>query len=94
MIEFLTEQKFESFKLSIQTLLGKNRCIVRDKYETAYRHKSKKLSIFGSVQIDAKNQLTENRIESFSLNLRLLIVTLKKEIKPVVTEKHDFDNRG
>ena len=40
-----------------------------------------------------KNQLTEIWIQSSSLSARLLIVTLMKEIKPVVTEKHHFDGR-
>ena len=42
---------------------------------------------------DAKNQLTVIWNESFFLRARMLIVTLVKELKPVVTEKHHFDNR-
>ena len=36
----------------------------------------------------AKNQMTELWIESFSLSVRGLLVTVMKEIKTAVTEKH------
>ena len=37
--------------------------------------------------------MTEICIESFSLSVRLLIVTLMEGIKIVVTDKHHFDDR-
>ena len=45
------------------------------------------------ARFSGKNEQTENRIQVFSLSVKLLIVTLMIEIKPVVTEKHHFDNR-
>ena len=40
-----------------------------------------------------KNEMTDIPIESFSLSTKLLMVTLMKEVKTVVTEKHHYDNR-
>ena len=44
--------------------------------------------------IDAKNQVTEFSIESHALSVIFLSMTRLKKIKPVVTEKHQFDIQG
>ena len=46
-----------------------------------------------SPGFDAKNHMREIGIEFFSLGVKLLIVTLMKEIKAAVTERHNCDNR-
>ena len=55
--------------------------------------KSKKIDSWECPDFDAKDQLTEKIIETFSLSVKLPIVTLMKEIGPVATEKHHLDNR-
>ena len=40
-----------------------------------------------------QKKLTKIPMKSFSLSLKLLIVSLMKEIKTEVTEKHQSDNR-
>ena len=37
------------------------------------------------------NQLTEKSTKSFSIGVRFLIMTLMKEINPVITDRHLFD---
>ena len=70
------------------------RLLSRDKLELEYRQKStKKNLILGSVLIlMQENQMTENWMESFPSTVRLLIVTLLKEVQTVVTDIHHFDN--
>ena len=46
-----------------------------------------------SPDFDAKNQLTEIGLESFSPSVRFLIVIFMKENKPVITEKHHSHKR-
>ena len=42
---------------------------------------------------DAKNKMTEVRIESICPSAKLLIVIFMKQVKLIVTENHHFDER-
>ena len=53
----------------------------------------KKLDISGSPDFKAKNQMKEYSIKLFTLTVGLLILTIMKEIKPLVTEKRHLDNQ-
>ena len=83
----------ESFQLrpcwkKLSLYLERNMRLNVDKSE-----QNKNLDSWECSDFDAKDQRTEFYIESFFLSVRLLIVTLLKEIKTVVTQKHNFDKR-
>ena len=54
----------------------------------------KKFDTLENPDSDTKNQMVEISFESFSLTVRLLILTIMKEVKPVVTEKRHLDNQN
>ena len=83
-------------RFPIEIFLEEFKPVNKEKFESGNRKKKqnffKKIDSWECPDFDSKNQLTENVIESFFPSLRLLIVTLMEGIKPVVTEKHYFDN--
>ena len=94
-IQFLIVSYCMSFNLSIAILLEEIRLIVLEKFEISYRHNSMKktFDFRERPDFDFKIQLTQSWIKFFPLVVRLLILTLMKQIKPVVTRKQHFDIR-
>ena len=84
-------------ELRTETFVEEIRRLVTVKIDVEYQQKSKKLkkSISGRVPVyDGTTQVTKIWIESFSLNVMLLLLTLLKWIIPIVTEKQPFDYRN
>ena len=84
-------------ELRTETFVEEIRRLVTVKIDVEYQQKSKKLkkSVSGRVRVyDGTNQVTKIWIESFSLNVMLLLLTLLKWIIPIVTEKQPFDYRN
>ena len=93
--DHLLEHYWTSSKLLIETLMDKLGLYLQAFFRLNIDITQWK-KIFDSWErpdFDAKNQLPKNWSESFSLNAMLLIVTFVEESKPVITEKHHFDNR-
>ena len=76
------------------TLLEEIRPVSIQKIEIKNRQISKKtFDLWECPAFDGKNQVTENSTDAFFPFIKLLIVTIMKKIKPVVTDKHHFHNR-
>ena len=94
--DYLIEQYSKKFKLLIDTLTEEMKPVVIEENATENQQKSikhRKFVSWESPDSDAKNSMTENRIESCFPSVRKLILTLMEEIKIVVMEKHFFQNR-
>ena len=90
MNDYQTDCCLTSFKFSIETLLEEIKPVPTKNYEFDFRHKSLRIHawIFRNVRIlMQKNQPTEIPTKPFFSDV-CFFVTLMKEIKPVVTEKH------
>ena len=89
---------FQSYPMGVgflsEALLEEVKTVVTEIYEIEYRHQSTKkyFEFWEFPDFDGKNQLIDIWIESFSPSVMLLIVIPMKEIKPVVTKNHHFDN--
>ena len=80
----------------VETLLEEIETVETEKYDIESLHifisqQKPQFGLRGSPVFDAKNQPTEIWIESFFPGARLPNVTLMKEIKSLVTEKHHFE---
>ena len=84
----------ERVGLLIETLLGEIKPVVLLKFVFECRQKFEKRSRFwGLSRFRCKNQITINRVNSNSIGVKKLILTLMREIKTIVTVKHHFDYR-
>ena len=91
---YLIEKYSKSFKLSIENLQEGIKPVVIERVLISTKvNKKTPIDYWDCPDIDAKNQLIEIPTKSYFIGVRFLIVTLKREFKPVVTEKHQFDNR-
>ena len=88
---FLVQPSFTGVRFSFQTLPEEIRPVVTEKHDVEYRQTSEKNRFLGACGFRCKKQEDWKLNWSFSLSVRSLIVTLMKDIKTVVTEKHQFD---